>query len=66
MDFIFGLPPDSGRSTGVLVIVNRFSKMVHLAAVSANITAAQAARVFVDTVFRLHGMPEEIVSDRDP
>ncbi|KAF1316233.1 reverse transcriptase, partial [Globisporangium splendens] len=66
MDFVFGLPPDNGRRTGVLVFVDRFSKMVHLTAVSEDITAAQTARVFVDTVFRLHGMPQEIVSDRDP
>ncbi|KAF1333703.1 reverse transcriptase, partial [Globisporangium splendens] len=66
MDFVFGLPPDSGRRTGVLVFVDRFSKMVHLTAVSEHITTAQTARVFVDTVFSLHGMPQEIVSDRDP
>ncbi|KAF1334829.1 reverse transcriptase, partial [Globisporangium splendens] len=66
MDFVFGLPPDNGRRTGVLVFVDRFSKMVHLTAVSEHITAAQTARVFVDTVSHLHGMPQEIVSDRDP
>ncbi|KAJ8576683.1 hypothetical protein ON010_g2528 [Phytophthora cinnamomi] len=32
LDFIFGLPPDSGGNTGVVVFVDRFSKMVHLAA----------------------------------
>ncbi|KAF1327267.1 reverse transcriptase, partial [Globisporangium splendens] len=66
MDFIFGLPPGNGRRTGVLVFVDRFSEMVHLTAVSERITVAQTARVFVDTVFRLHGTPQEIVSDRDP
>ncbi|KAI9905298.1 hypothetical protein PsorP6_013814 [Peronosclerospora sorghi] len=66
MDFVFGLPPDNSRKTGIVVFVDRFSKMVHLTAVSANVTAAQTARIFVDTVFRLHGMPEDIVSDRDP
>ncbi|KAF1327765.1 reverse transcriptase, partial [Globisporangium splendens] len=66
MDFVFGLPPDNGRRTGVLVFVDRFSKMVHLTAASEHITAAQTARVFADAVFRLHGIPQEIVSDRDP
>lgn len=66
MDFVFGLPPDTNRKTGILVFVDRFSKMVHLAAVSATVTAAQSARLFVDTAFRLHGMPTEVVSDRDP
>ncbi|KAG4037584.1 hypothetical protein PC123_g26853 [Phytophthora cactorum] len=40
--------------------------MVHLAAVSAEVTAVQTARQFVDMVFKHHGMPLDIVSDRDP
>ncbi|GMF82088.1 unnamed protein product [Phytophthora fragariaefolia] len=66
MDFIFGLPPDNKRRTGIVVFVDRFSKMVHLAAVPAEVTAKQTARLFVDMVFRSHGMPIDIVSDRDP
>ncbi|KAF1317040.1 Pol protein, partial [Globisporangium splendens] len=66
MDLIFGLPADSSKKTGILVIVDRFSKMVHLSAVPASVTAKQTAQIFLDSVFRLHGMPTEIVSDRDP
>ncbi|KAF1322122.1 reverse transcriptase, partial [Globisporangium splendens] len=39
--------------------------MVHLTPVSDNISAEMTAKVFVDVVFRLHGLPSEIVSDRD-
>ncbi|KAL4152410.1 hypothetical protein PRNP1_009340 [Phytophthora ramorum] len=42
------------------------NKMVHLAAVPAEVTAKQTACLFVDMVFRHHGMPLDIVSDRDP
>jgi hypothetical protein len=66
MDFVFGLPKDKRGHDGVLVFVDRFSKMVHLAAVQETITAAESARVFMENVFRLHGMPEDVVSDRDP
>ncbi|KAE9283089.1 hypothetical protein PR003_g27231 [Phytophthora rubi] len=66
LDFVFGLPPDNKRRTGIAVFVDRFSKMVHLAAVPAVVTAKQTARLFVDMVFRHHGMPIDIVSDRDP
>ncbi|KAG3237320.1 hypothetical protein PI124_g17687 [Phytophthora idaei] len=66
MDFGFGLPPDSKRRTGVVVFVDRFSKMVHLAAVPAEVTVVHTARLFVDMVFKHHGMPLDIVSDRDP
>ncbi|KAG4040257.1 hypothetical protein PC123_g24201 [Phytophthora cactorum] len=40
--------------------------MVHLDAVPAEVTAVQTARLFVDMVFKYHGMPLDIVSDRDP
>ncbi|GMF63099.1 unnamed protein product [Phytophthora fragariaefolia] len=66
MDFVFGLPTDSKRRTGIVVFVYRFSKMVHLAAVPAEVTAKQTARLLVDMVFRHHGMPIDIESDRDP
>ncbi|KAG2797562.1 hypothetical protein PC119_g25362 [Phytophthora cactorum] len=66
MDFVFDLPPDSKRRTGVVVFVDRFSKMVHLTAVPAEETAVQTAQLFVDMVFKHHGMPLDIVSDRDP
>ncbi|KAF1316222.1 reverse transcriptase, partial [Globisporangium splendens] len=65
MDFIFGLPRDTHGRNGILVFVDRFSKMVHLAPVSDEISAEKTAKVFVDVVFRLHGLPVEIVSDRD-
>ena len=66
MDFVFGFPEDVHKNTGILVFVDRFSKMVHLVAVPESITAEGCARVFLDTVFRLHGLPRELVSDRDP
>ena len=40
--------------------------MVHLVAVPESITAPGCARVFIDTVFKLHGLPREYMSDRDP
>ncbi|KAE9349451.1 hypothetical protein PR003_g5887 [Phytophthora rubi] len=66
MDFIFGLPRDAEGRAGVLVFVGRFSKMVHLAPVAAEVTADESAELFLDLVFRHHGLPESIVSDRDP
>ena len=40
--------------------------MYHLAAVHESISAYGRARVFIETVFRLHGLPRELVSDSDP
>ncbi|KAE9084659.1 hypothetical protein PF010_g20746 [Phytophthora fragariae] len=66
MDFIFELPADTQGHTGILVFVCRLSKMVRLAAVRKSVTAPQSAQLFVDNVFRHHGLPEAFVSDRDP
>ena len=53
MDFVFGSPEVDHNNNGILVFVDRFSKMVHLAAVPESITAPGCARVFIDTVFKL-------------
>ncbi|KAE9109711.1 hypothetical protein PF005_g13739 [Phytophthora fragariae] len=65
MDFTFGLPRDAEGRTGVLVFVDRFSKMVHLAPVAVEVTADKSAELFLYLVFRHHDLPESIVSDRD-
>jgi len=66
MDFIMGLPKSETGNDGILTVVDRATKMVHLVPVRQTITAAETARVFWDQVGRLHGIPRSIVSDRDP
>ncbi|KAF1318374.1 reverse transcriptase, partial [Globisporangium splendens] len=66
MDFVFGFLEDKTRNTGVVVFVDRLSKMVHVAPVRKHVTAQETACLFLEHVFRYHGLPESIVSDRDP
>lgn len=66
MDLITSLPASARGQDAIAVFVDRLSKRVHLAPVDTSITAPQLARVFVDTVVKHHGVPEIIVSDRDP
>ncbi|CAI5731704.1 unnamed protein product [Peronospora farinosa] len=66
MYFMFGLPKDSHGNTGIVVFVDRLSKMTHLAAVPDSIDGVGTAELFIDRVFRQHGLPVAIVSDRDP
>ena len=40
--------------------------MAHFAVVPSTVDSKQLAQIFVDNVFRLHGIPRSIVSDRDP
>lgn len=64
MDFIEGLPR-SGSANCILVVVDRFSKFAHFVPLLHPFTAPQVAQLFLDNIYRLHGMPTHIVSDRD-
>lgn len=65
VDFVTGLPSSQGN-TVVLTIVDRFSKAVHFVALPKLPSALETAELLVLHVFRLHGIPLDIVSDRGP
>ena len=64
MDFIEGLPKSKGKNC-ILVVVDKFTKYSHFLALSHPFTAADIAKVFFDNIYKLHGLPDSIVSDRD-
>lgn len=64
MDFITGLPKSKGFEV-IWVIIDRFSRYGHFLALSHPISAKGLAQIFFDQIYRLHGLPETIVSDRD-
>ncbi|CAJ0920656.1 unnamed protein product, partial [Ranitomeya imitator] len=65
MDFVVGLPKSRGCSI-IWVVTDHFSKMVHLVPLPRLPSARALAVLFMKHVFRLHGMPDKIVSDRGP
>jgi len=64
MDLIVGLPKSDGY-TKISVIVDRFSKMAHFIPLRTEEHIPEFALTFVKEIWRLHGLPESIVSDRD-
>ncbi|XP_056132867.1 uncharacterized protein LOC130109929 [Lampris incognitus] len=65
LDFVSGLPPSQGN-TVILTVVDRFSKGVHLVALPKLPSASETADLLMSHVFRLHGLPKDILSDRGP
>jgi transposase InsO family protein len=64
-DFITGLPKSEDKEV-ILVIVDRLTKFAHFIALSHPISTLTIAHVFLDNIYKLHGLPTSIISDRDP
>lgn len=64
MDFIEGLPRSNSFNC-ILVVVDRFSKYAYFLPLSHPFIALQVAVLFMINIFKLHDLPQAIVSDRD-
>ncbi|GJY53988.1 retrotransposon-related protein [Tanacetum coccineum] len=58
MDFIKGFPSSQGK-TVIFFVVDRLSKYAHFMALHHSFTASKVAQVFMDNVFKLHGLPHD-------
>jgi hypothetical protein len=64
MDFIEGLPQSAMHNT-ILVIVDKFSKYSIFIALKHPFTALDVAKAYMTNIFKTHGLPQAIISDRD-
>eukprot|EP00253_Pinus_taeda_P010733 PITA_10733 len=65
MDFITGLPRTKKNNDSIMVVVDKLSKAAHFIPVQSTYKVVQIAHIFMQNVFKLHGLPKVIISDRD-
>jgi IS30 family transposase len=59
-----GLPKSSNKNA-ILVVVDRLTKYAHFLPLAHPFTAQPVAQLFMDNIFKLHGLQVAIVIDRD-
>ena len=64
MDFITGLPKVQGKDC-IYVVVVRLTKHVHFFPITSDFKASQVAELFFKEIFRLHGLPRNIINNQD-
>lgn len=65
LDFKTGLPPSHGLDA-VMAVTCRFSRRVRLVPLRSTASASDVAILFIDHIVKLHGLPDTLISDRDP
>ena len=65
IDFITKMPLFEGKNT-ILTIVDKATKMCHFVPCAETVSAKDVARLYWNNVGKLHGIPQVIISDRDP
>ena len=65
MESVVGLPLIYLRHNAILVVVKKLTKRVHFISVRDTYDVIYVARVFINEIVRLHGVPKKIISDID-
>ena len=52
--------------SSILVVCDKFLKMLHFIAMTEKITAEGLVRLFRDNMWKLYGLPENVILDRVP
>jgi len=61
---IIGPLPKLNEMNAILVIIDRFTKMIRLKTTTINISLKGIAKIYRDEIWKLHGILRKILSDR--
>jgi hypothetical protein len=62
---ISGLPKSTKKNDAIMVVVEKLTKSSHFVPIKSTCKAIDIAKIFMKDIFRLHGTPRDIISDRD-
>jgi hypothetical protein len=65
MDFIAGLPKTQRQNDSIMVVIDKLSKSAHFLPMKSTYKVINIAEFFMKEIFRLHGTPKMVISDRD-
>jgi transposase InsO family protein len=65
MDFVFDLPLTPSGNNCLVFIVDKLSRQAHFIALKPGFDATDLANLYLTDIFRHHGVPRMIISDRD-
>ena len=65
MDFITSIPKNKKQNDSIFAVVDKLSKAAHFIPVKLTCKVVHIVDIFLKEIFRLHGIPKAIISDRD-
>ena len=63
---MIGPLPRSNKMDAILIIMDRFTKMIRLKATTTSLSSEGVAKIYRDKIWKIHGIPKMILSDRGP
>ena len=61
IDFIMDIPKIKKKNDSIFAVVDKLSKATHFILVKSTYKAVHIADIFLKDIFRLHGIPKEII-----
>jgi hypothetical protein len=65
LDFITGFPKTQKHNDSIMVVIDKLSKSAHFNPVKSTFKVIKTVEIFMKEIFRLHGIPKMVISDRD-